>query len=73
MTVPRMLRAFWTCVLPVALWTLAGCVPAKTTVYATPDYHSWKRTTDVVLDYPIPGHQDRFRIPTAHHHGEGSQ
>ena len=35
----------------------------KTPVYATADYHSWQRTTNVVLDYPIPGHQDRFRIP----------
>jgi len=42
---------------------LAGCGAAKAPVYATPDYHSWKRTTDIVLDYPIPGHQDRFRIP----------
>jgi hypothetical protein len=42
---------------------LAGCAAQKPTVYATPDYRSWKRTTDVVLDYPIPGHQDRFRIP----------
>jgi hypothetical protein len=42
---------------------LAGCSPGKSTVYATTDYHSWARTTDVVLDYPIPGHQDRFRIP----------
>lgn len=41
----------------------AGCAARKEPVYATPDYHSWKRTTDVILDYPIPGHQDRFRIP----------
>jgi hypothetical protein len=42
---------------------LTGCAAEKHTVYATPDYRSWKRTTDVVLDYPIPGHQDRFRLP----------
>jgi hypothetical protein len=45
------------------LGMLAGCAAEKTIVYATPDYHSWKRTTDVVLDYPIPGHQNRLRIP----------
>lgn len=60
--------------VPPALWTaglsllavcgmLMGCAAEKQPVYATPDYHSWKRTTDVVLNYPIPGHQDRFRIP----------
>jgi hypothetical protein len=42
---------------------LAGCAAERPIEYATPDYHSWRRTTDVVLDYPIPGHQDRFRIP----------
>jgi hypothetical protein len=45
------------------LGILAGCRAERRIVYATPDYHSWKRTTEVVLDYPIPGHQDRFRIP----------
>lgn len=49
--------------LVAAFGLLVGCAASKPRVYATPDYHSWKRTTDVVLDYPIPGHQDRFRIP----------
>ena len=26
------------------------------------DYSLWKTTTDIVLDYPIPGHEDRFRV-----------
>ncbi len=47
----------------IALGWLAGCTDAKQPVFATPDYHAWQRTTDVILDYPIPGHQDRFRIP----------
>ncbi len=43
---------------------LAACTPQRTIIYATPDYHSWKKTTTVVLDYPIfPGHQNRFRVP----------
>ncbi|MGO9309972.1 MAG: cytochrome P460 family protein [Spirochaetia bacterium] len=58
MTVMKASRVF--CAL---LGMLAGCTAAKTVDYATPDYRTWKRTTDVVLDYPIPGHQDRFRIP----------
>ena len=49
--------------LLAAFGLMVGCAAEKPPVYATPDYHSWKRTTDVVLDYPIPGHQDRFRIP----------
>ena len=32
-------------------------------VWETSAGRKQKRTTDVVLDYPIPGHQDRFRIP----------
>jgi hypothetical protein len=41
----------------------SGCSPKKPEAYAPPDYTSWKRTTDVVLNYPIPGHQNRFRLP----------
>jgi len=26
------------------------------------DYSQWKTTTDIRLDYPIPGHEDRFRV-----------
>ena len=65
MTVRNVLPALWTAGLSLlaVCGMLAGCVAEKQQVYATPDYHSWKRTTDVVLDYPIPGHQNRFRIP----------
>jgi len=49
--------------LLAAFASLVGCGAEKLPVYATPDYRSWRRTTDVILDYPIPGHQDRFRIP----------
>jgi len=27
------------------------------------DYSSWRRTTEIPLDYPIPGHMDTMRIP----------
>ena len=47
-----------------AMTVLAGCTsPKKAAAYSTPDYLSWARTTDIVLNYPIPGHQDRLRIP----------
>ena len=57
--------AFLTFFLPLlaVFGILVSCAAEKPPVYATPVYHSWKRTTDVVLDYPIPGHQNRFRIP----------
>ncbi len=42
---------------------LGSCVKKEERIYATPDYPTWKKTTDIVLDYPIPGHMDRFRIP----------
>ena len=59
------MKAYVVRLLPVLALAalLTACAPRKATVYATPDYHSWRRTTDIVLDYPIPGHQDRFRIP----------
>ena len=65
MTEKHVRRMLWIGVLPVLAFSglLAGCTAAKAAVYATPDYPTWNRTTDVVLDYPIPGHQDRFRIP----------
>jgi hypothetical protein len=65
MTEKHVRRLLWIGALPVLAFSglLAGCTAAKAAVYATPDYLTWKRTTDVVLDYPIPGHQDRFRIP----------
>jgi len=58
MKVPR--AALWF----AAFLALASCSASKkATIYATADYPSWKRTTDLVLDYPIPGHQNRLRIP----------
>ena len=65
MTEHRVHLALWLASLSmlVVCGALVSCAAGKPPVYATPDYHSWKRTTDVVLDYPIPGHQNRFRIP----------
>lgn len=54
----------WGRVTAAALTVLcAGCAARPAPPYAPPDYPTWQRTTNVVLDYPIPGHQDRFRVP----------
>jgi len=42
---------------------LASCTHKEEEVYGTPDYPTWKRTTDTLLNYPIPGHMNRLRIP----------
>jgi hypothetical protein len=31
--------------------------------YVPSDFLSWRRTTEVPLDYPIPGHMDTLRVP----------
>jgi len=59
----------WAFCLLSTLTLVVACTPKRATVYATPDYHSWEKTTNVVLDYPIPGHQDRFRVPRMNHIG----
>jgi hypothetical protein len=45
------------------LVSLSSCAAKKAEIYAPADYTTWKRTTDAVLDYPIPGHENRLRIP----------
>ncbi|MGA2479872.1 MAG: cytochrome P460 family protein [Spirochaetia bacterium] len=58
-------RTFWIAILSLLALSgmFTGCAATKTAVYATPDYPTWRLTTNVILNYPIPGHQDRFRIP----------
>jgi hypothetical protein len=56
------LRAGSLAVLAAALGLIA-CKGKAPVVYATPDYPTWQRTTNEILDYPIPGHQDRLRVP----------
>lgn len=42
-----------------------SCAPQeKKSIKRIPsDYTSWKLSTEKKLDYPIPGHENRFRIP----------
>jgi hypothetical protein len=42
---------------------LCGCVKAAEEIYAPDDYPGWARTTAILLNYPIPGHENRLRIP----------
>ena len=49
-------------VIASVLALLSGCAKAEE-IYVPSDYVAWHRTTDVVLNYPIPGHMDRFRLP----------
>jgi hypothetical protein len=60
--VRRALAASAVFLLTSVLVLLLGCSKPPET-YAPPEYVNWRRTTDAVLNYPIPGHMDRFRIP----------
>jgi hypothetical protein len=50
-------------VLALLAVLLGACAKKVDTVYATSDFRLWRKTTETVLDYPIPGHMDRLRIP----------
>jgi hypothetical protein len=58
--------------LASALVLPLGCAKSEET-YAPPEYKAWKKTTDVVLNYPIPGHMDRYRIPRMNAVGFGAK
>lgn len=45
-------------VLAAAIASAAGAAPLLPSKWST-----WPRSTDAVLDYRIPGHEDHFRIP----------
>ena len=66
----RALKSVW---LALATWALVASSCAKQTRGALipPDYASWKKTTDLVLDYPIPGHEDRYRVIYINGRGSG--
>jgi hypothetical protein len=47
----------------LCLVPLSSCSPhAEPQALIPDDYETWGRTTDLRLDYPIPGHEDNFRI-----------
>lgn len=49
--------------LGLALVLGLGSCAAKEETYVPPEYRTWATTTQLVLDYPIPGHEDHLRIP----------
>lgn len=57
----RMLRAAALAIAAAA--AAGGCAKPAAEVYVPDDYYSWARTTPIVLNYPIPGHEDRLRVP----------
>jgi hypothetical protein len=58
--------------LAIAAALLPGCA-GKQETYAPPGYAGWPKTTDVVLNYPIPGHMDSFRVPRMNEVGFGAK
>ena len=52
--------------LTLALGLSAGAAPL-----IPGDYRAWEKTTNVVLNYPIPGHLDHYRIPYINRIGMG--
>lgn len=43
------------------LMGINACQRAPDTPAIPEDYRTWRQTTDIVLDYPVPGHEDHFR------------
>ncbi len=50
---------------------VSGCGPGREEPFLPVDYSDWKRTTDIELDYPIPGHENRYRRIFINNVGEG--
>jgi len=47
----------------LAAASLASCAgKARDPEFVPADYASWRKTTELRLDYPIPGHEDRLRV-----------
>jgi len=56
--------------LTLIIFYLSACAEQKPEALIPEDYSSWKRTTDIELNYPIPGHMDNYRIPYINKIGE---
>lgn len=41
---------------------LAACSPATRKELVPAEWPAWRKTTNVELNYPIPGHEDRYRV-----------
>jgi len=53
--------AVWLAGACLGLTLLGGCHQGQGRPLLPADYAGWARTTEEILDYPIPGHEDRGR------------
>ncbi len=61
MAVPARIAGMFAAALLAASCAASCAAPVRPAL--VPDgYRSWRTTTDVRLDYPIPGHEDQFRV-----------
>jgi len=68
----------YTILSPVIFVVIVGLTFSMVACQQTPqvpdipeDYRTWHLTTDIVLDYPVPGHENHFRKIYINPHGEG--
>lgn len=47
--------------IAIGLAIAAACQQTVDIPDIPPDYRAWARSTEAVLDYPVPGHEDHFR------------
>lgn len=47
----------------VLVLAVLACAAAAAAPLLPTDWSKWARTTDILLNYRIPGHEDHFRIP----------
>ncbi len=40
---------------------VSACSKKETLLLRTAEYRTWEKTTPDILDYPIPGHEDKYR------------
>ncbi len=48
--------------LSVAIVLFGACQQQKPSKLTPEDYRAWNKTTETVLNYPIPGHENHFRL-----------
>lgn len=49
--------------IPVlAIMVFVACQQKEPSQLTPDDYRSWNKTTDTVFNYPVPGHENHFRV-----------
>lgn len=57
-------------ILIITIFIFISCTEPEINPYLNLDYSNWKKTTNIELDYPIPGHMDNYRIAYINQIGE---